>query len=75
MKNIWQMLSENVYTSNQPKNINELRQQIKEAVHCLNTQEKEYISRLYGEFISRLTTILNKYCIVSLPYFHLYRIV
>ena len=60
MENIWKMLSDNVYGNMQPKNKDDLRQKIYEAVNYINGHKRETINGLFAGFMSRLINILLK---------------
>ena len=60
MENIWKMLSDKVYSKNQPNTKNELRQGIKESVHLINIHERETNRGLFNRYVTRLTKVLVK---------------
>ena len=46
MENIWKMMSDHIFSSNQPRNTKDLQQKICEAVYQINT-EKRYIYSVF----------------------------
>ena len=54
MENIWKMPSDIVYCDNQPKDKDELRQQIQKCVHYLNVHKRNVIQALFSGFIADL---------------------
>jgi len=58
MENIWKMLSDIVYSDNQPKNTKELKEKIFEAVDVINTENRDISRNLYYTFRERLTKVL-----------------
>jgi len=58
MENIWKMLSDIIYSSNQPKNKEELRKRLFQAVDQINSEKRDISTNLYNTFRERLTKIL-----------------
>ena len=58
MENIWKMLSDVMYLANQSRNLNDLREQIFQAVSVLNSEKRKISKNLYCTFRQRSTTVL-----------------
>jgi len=58
MENIWEMLSDIIYSNNQPRNLKELREQLPDAVTLVNRGKQVITANLYSTFRQRLTTVL-----------------
>jgi len=58
MENVWKMLSDIVYSGDQPPNIAILKRRISLAVEKINTDKREVILSLYASIRRRLTTVL-----------------
>lgn len=58
MENIWKMISDQVYNSNQPKDMKELEQKVSEAVNNINHTMRDNVLNLYCGYRKRLTKVL-----------------
>jgi len=58
MENIWKMLSNVMYSANQPRNLKELQEQLFQAVRVLNSEKGEISKNLCCTFRQRLTTVI-----------------
>ena len=58
MENIWKILSDIIYSNNQPKNQKELRERLFQAVDEINSPKRDISRNLYHTFRERLKKIL-----------------
>ena len=58
VENVWKLLSDKVYDGNQPRNPNELRKKINDAVNKINYERCDTIQSRYKSFRGRLTNLL-----------------
>jgi len=58
MENVWKMMSDIIYSDEQPANITILRRRIISAVDKINNERREVIFKLYSTFRRRLTGIM-----------------
>lgn len=58
IENIWKILSDEVYSGIQPRNIHQLEEIIFKSVNNINQNKREIIINLYQDFRRRLTKIL-----------------
>ena len=59
MENVWKMLSDIIYEGEQPKNKDEMRLKLYEAVDTINAFKRPDIINLYQSFRPRLTKVLK----------------
>jgi len=59
MENVWKILSDEVYSHEQPPNTASLRLRITNAVLKVNNKKRHIIKGLYNTFRHRLTTVLK----------------
>lgn len=58
MENIWKMISDQVYSSNQPKNNEELKKRVSAAVDNINHRMRRNVQNLFCDLRRRLTKVL-----------------
>ena len=58
MENIWKMMSDLIYSGRQPRNKEELKNKIFEAVYQINDEKRDVSMNLYSTFRERLTKVL-----------------
>ena len=61
MENVWKVMTDIIYSQNQPNNIDELRKRICEAHHLINDEKIGTMLNLYSSYRSRLTKILQNH--------------
>lgn len=60
IENVWKLLSDIIYSGNQPNNKQELREMISAAVDEINENHRNVITKMFTDYRCRLTHILRK---------------